>query len=183
MGVRTEDRMEEGMAPSGAGIGTRATPVTYAAPGMISRGTFLALAVSVVSAGPAVAAIDKDEYIDRADSLCARLEPKERELLHDVANAENDGAVAFGRAQIRLGDFIKKAANRLRDLPDPDRDRFLANRYIKGLKKAGRLRVEAGKAALAGNRHLANERADDADVSIRKAVRSAHEFGYQRCGR
>lgn len=148
-----------------------------------TRALLLGLLGLLVLAPIAAATISKDEFIRRADKVCARSEPKEQGAATDLFRArEREQAHSLARAAEQLSSVHLNLARRIRRIPDPDRDQGLARRFIREVRKVGEIYRNASRVADAGRFAAFDKKLDAIRAHIRSARGAAHDFDFERCG-
>lgn len=120
--------------------------------------------------------LTKEEYIERADELCAEADAKTRELDPPKSPAELEEFV--GRAQEITADLVAD----LRELEPPEEGRETIEQMLAKTEETMAYLPQIEEAVRAGERRRLASIAQDLQSSAAEANRLAQEYGFERCG-
>jgi len=119
--------------------------------------------------------LSKDEYVERADAVCADYDKR-------LGDLPDPGSIAaLGPLTRRALPIAREAVAQLRELRPPEDLQARVNEWLKLNVLNVRRIEELGNAARAGDRVRVQEIARDAAANEREADRLARELGLETC--
>lgn len=144
------------------------------------RWTVLIVGVALLSATAAAhATVPRADYIDRADSICKRFNPRFERRLEQLRAVQ--GLRDYVRAVEKLKKLSKDQFEQLQRLPRPQTGEPALNRYFTSYHRALGQLQDIADAAVTGDRHATNTAIDRFVKSSDAQLRAAQRFGFGFC--
>lgn len=144
------------------------------------RWTVLIVGVALLStAADAHATLPRADYIDRADSICKRFNPRFERRLDQLRSVQ--GLRDYVRAVEKLKKLSKDQFELLQRLPRPQTGEPALNRYFTRYHRALGQLQDIADTARTGDRHATNAAIDRFVKSSRAQFQAARKFGFGFC--